>query len=436
MGRKWRRKILTLALISSLIFLMQRTNMLTAGTSNEIRISGLVNKPLSFTYADLLSFPMVSEVATLYCPFDQWKVTFNWTGVPLFHLLTLAQVKPEAVGIDFRARDNYFLNMKMEEVLKPTTILALKANGTLLSEITGREGGFRIVFPCKYGYNWVAKVKEIKAVDHNPTADEADMPNCVLPSITPPLQVINVSFGKRKFQVEAFTNASIKGSNFNYIQKEIGFNITVPSGATGFADFIIPQSLLKGPYSVFLDETAIEFAEVNVANHTFIYLTFPEGSHSTRIGGTQFWGIIPEAVVEFDQITYVDETIDFDASKSVDDGEIVSYKWDFGNGIYGNGTVVSHSYSKEGTYQVILDVTDNDGLSNRKLLTVIVEKYPEFITVIRLASAVIICTLALILIILLLARARATSTDYGNPLSNKQLKLSPLREQKCPPKKR
>jgi len=143
---------------------------------------------------------------------------------------------------------------------------------------------------------------------------------------------------------------------------------------------------------------------VNVANHTFIYLTFPEGSHSTRIGGTQFWGIIPEAVVEFDQITYVDETIDFDASKSVDDGEIVSYKWDFGNGIYGNGTVVSHSYSKEGTYQVILDVTDNDGLSNRKLLTVIVEKHPEFITVIRLASAVIICTLALILIILLLRR--------------------------------
>ena len=64
----------------------------------------------------------------------------------------------------------------------------------------------------------------------------------------------------------------------------------------------------------------------------------------------------------FNQTIYIGETVNFDASKSVDDGEIVSYKWDFGDGTHANGVMVSHSYFKEGAYQVILNVTDNDGL--------------------------------------------------------------------------
>jgi PKD repeat protein len=61
----------------------------------------------------------------------------------------------------------------------------------------------------------------------------------------------------------------------------------------------------------------------------------------------------------------VDSLITFNASESSDvDGEIESYKWDFGDETNGSGMVVTHSYSEAGTYNVTLTVTDNSGADN------------------------------------------------------------------------
>lgn len=56
------------------------------------------------------------------------------------------------------------------------------------------------------------------------------------------------------------------------------------------------------------------------------------------------------------------ETLQFNASKSTDDGEIVSYQWDFGDGSpLGEGVIVSHAFQVDGTYKVTLTLTDNEG---------------------------------------------------------------------------
>ena len=56
------------------------------------------------------------------------------------------------------------------------------------------------------------------------------------------------------------------------------------------------------------------------------------------------------------------EVIYFNASASYDlDGTILSYFWDFGDGINATGMTVSHAYTDDGTYNVTLTVTDNDG---------------------------------------------------------------------------
>jgi len=62
------------------------------------------------------------------------------------------------------------------------------------------------------------------------------------------------------------------------------------------------------------------------------------------------------------------QTVIFDASASYDpDGEIVAYRWDFGDGsiIEGNVVKVTHNYNKSGIYNVILEVEDDDGAKNR-----------------------------------------------------------------------
>ena len=52
---------------------------------------------------------------------------------------------------------------------------------------------------------------------------------------------------------------------------------------------------------------------------------------------------------------------DFDGAGSSDDGSIVSWDWDFGDGNTGSGETVSHTYAAAGTYSVELTVTDNLG---------------------------------------------------------------------------
>jgi len=54
------------------------------------------------------------------------------------------------------------------------------------------------------------------------------------------------------------------------------------------------------------------------------------------------------------------DTVMFDATKSADsDGVISKYAWDFGDGVTGEGAIVSHTYGNSDVFQVTLAVTDD-----------------------------------------------------------------------------
>ena len=56
------------------------------------------------------------------------------------------------------------------------------------------------------------------------------------------------------------------------------------------------------------------------------------------------------------------EPIGFYANTSTDDGDIVHFAWDFGDGSPGtSGIQTSHSFSMDGNFEVTLTATDNDG---------------------------------------------------------------------------
>lgn len=71
----------------------------------------------------------------------------------------------------------------------------------------------------------------------------------------------------------------------------------------------------------------------------------------------------------------VDQTVTFNASESYDtDGTIVSYAWNFGDGtsLTETDALTTHDYTEDGTYDVTLTVTDDDGLTNSAWKTITV----------------------------------------------------------------
>jgi PKD repeat protein len=67
----------------------------------------------------------------------------------------------------------------------------------------------------------------------------------------------------------------------------------------------------------------------------------------------------------------------FDASGSYDpDGVITDYTWSFGDGVNGNGEVVTHTYEREGNFTVTLTVKDEGMLTNQTDREIIVDVTP------------------------------------------------------------
>ena len=78
-------------------------------------------------------------------------------------------------------------------------------------------------------------------------------------------------------------------------------------------------------------------------------------------------GAPPTAVISVSSNSVsFDTSIDFDGSGSTDadGGSVASYAWDLGNGNFSSDAMFSYTYPEAGSYQVILTVTDGNGLTN------------------------------------------------------------------------
>lgn len=82
----------------------------------------------------------------------------------------------------------------------------------------------------------------------------------------------------------------------------------------------------------------------------------------------------PEAKIETLSKDNWTVTLSGAKSKAYDGGTIVSYAWDFGDGSTGTGVEVSHTYDANGTYTVMLTVTDDKDAANSTSVEITVTK--------------------------------------------------------------
>jgi DMSO/TMAO reductase YedYZ molybdopterin-dependent catalytic subunit len=132
-----------------------------------LKVDGLVRKPLSLSLSEIKELPARTQVTQHNCD-EGWTAIGQWTGVPLTHVLKMAELAPEARYIVFHCLDEmtrgafYYESIDLFDALHPQTILAYGMNGQSLPVRHGAP--LRLRVERHVGYKHAKYINRIEAV--------------------------------------------------------------------------------------------------------------------------------------------------------------------------------------------------------------------------------------------------------------------------------
>ncbi len=152
----------------------------------EVKVSGLVNAPVTLDMARIERLPRVEVVSVLECagngrsfyqpgmPGMQWKYgavgNARWAGVRLSDVLKLAGMKAGATEVVVNGADvpigtmpDFVRSIPLSKAMDPNTLLAYEMNGARLTPSHGFP--LRLVVPGWAGDSWLKWVNHIEVLD-------------------------------------------------------------------------------------------------------------------------------------------------------------------------------------------------------------------------------------------------------------------------------
>jgi DMSO/TMAO reductase YedYZ molybdopterin-dependent catalytic subunit len=131
--------------------------------SYQLRIDGMVKRPMTMTIEDILNAPAVTERRFYQCV-TGWAVPrAQWTGIRLASLLDTVQPHAEANAVKFYSFDGiYTESLTMDQARKSDVLLAYKLNGKPLAREQGAP--LRLVVPGMYGYKFIKWLDRVELV--------------------------------------------------------------------------------------------------------------------------------------------------------------------------------------------------------------------------------------------------------------------------------
>ena len=135
-----------------------------------LEISGAVEQPRTYSFAELTAMPAVEQLTTLCCisyPVGGGLMSNAlWKGVPLPKVLEASRAKSNVEAILFHAADGYYETFPFSKAMEPTTLLAYEMNGEPLPRIHGFP--LRMIVPGLYGEKnpkWLTKIELLPGDD-------------------------------------------------------------------------------------------------------------------------------------------------------------------------------------------------------------------------------------------------------------------------------
>ncbi len=125
----------------------------------ELKISGDVGNPASFTYKELVNMDRVDlDEVMMEKSTGEDEVT-SWSGVPLSDLLAEAEAGDFST-ITAQAADGYAIEVTADEL--DNAIVALKDSGEWIAEVSPDKGPIRLVTPQTPANRWIFQLQELQ----------------------------------------------------------------------------------------------------------------------------------------------------------------------------------------------------------------------------------------------------------------------------------
>lgn len=133
----------------------------------QLKFDGLVARPFTINYRELLGLPQVEKELTLECisnPADGHFIgNAKWTGTPLKPLIERAQPLPDAAHGALYAADGLSTGHPLDRLWNEENFLAYRMNGDDLPPAHGYP--VRIFIPGKYGMKQPKWINRIQLLD-------------------------------------------------------------------------------------------------------------------------------------------------------------------------------------------------------------------------------------------------------------------------------
>lgn len=127
-----------------------------------LSVEGLVERPGSYSLADLKGFPARTQITRNTCE-EGWSGIAEWTGVQLSRVLAAAGMLPSARYVSYYSYDDWADSLDLLDALHPQTILAYGMNGRDLPIPHGAPLRMRV--ETQLGYRSVKYLQKIVVKD-------------------------------------------------------------------------------------------------------------------------------------------------------------------------------------------------------------------------------------------------------------------------------
>jgi DMSO/TMAO reductase YedYZ molybdopterin-dependent catalytic subunit len=127
----------------------------------ELKITGLVEKPVTLRWNAVAELPGVNQVSDFHCV-TGWSVSkVHWEGIRPQTIIDLVRPKPGAKFVSLQSMEAPYIDqVSLAQFKEPNAMLARSQDGKPLTRSHGAP--LRLVLPSMYGYKNVKWVRELR----------------------------------------------------------------------------------------------------------------------------------------------------------------------------------------------------------------------------------------------------------------------------------